>query len=74
VRRFWLHTLARLAWSLKDQRRWDEYWYVRRFLEEHRGSAEVDEVLSHRVFPRMLYRLKDRFASLRRRDSNAPAR
>lgn len=74
VRRFWLHTLARLAWSMKDQRRWDEYWYVRRFLEEHRGSAEVDEVLSHHVFPRMLYRLKDRFASLRRRDSSAPAR
>ncbi|MGH9463241.1 MAG: glycosyltransferase family 2 protein [Vicinamibacteria bacterium] len=74
VRQFWLQELARFAWSLKDQRRWDEYWYVRRFLEEHKGSTEVDEVLSHHVFPRMLYWLKDRFERLRPRDPNAPAR
>jgi glycosyltransferase involved in cell wall biosynthesis len=66
VRRYWVRALAQFAWSLKDQRRWDEYWYVRRFLEGHRGSPEVDEVLSHRVFPRLLYRMKDRFAKPRR--------
>jgi len=68
VRQTYLQVLARFAWSLKDQRRWDEYWCVRRFLEEHRGSTEVDEVLSHHVFPRMLYWLKDRFEKLRRRE------
>lgn len=71
VRQFWLQELARFAWTLKGQRRWDDYWYVRRFLEGHRGSAEVDEVLSHRVYPQLLYRLKDRLAWLRRRDSSA---
>lgn len=74
VRRFWLGELARFAWWLKDRRRWDDYWYVRHFLETHRGHAEVDEVLSCRVFPRLLYRLKDGFARLRRRHPGAPAR
>jgi glycosyltransferase involved in cell wall biosynthesis len=74
VRKFWLQVLARFAWSLKDQRRWNEYWHVRRFLEEHRGFTEVDEVLSYHVFPPMLYWLKDRFYSLRRRFPSAPAR
>lgn len=73
VRQYWLQELARFAWSLKDQRRWDDYWHVRRFLAGHRGYAEVDEVLSHHVYPRMLYRLKDGLARLRRRDSGAPA-
>jgi glycosyltransferase involved in cell wall biosynthesis len=73
VRLFWLRELARFAWKVKDQRRWDDYWYVRRFLEGHRGPAEVDEVLSYRVYPRMLYRLKDRLARLRRQESSASA-
>jgi glycosyltransferase involved in cell wall biosynthesis len=73
VRQHWLQELARFAWVLKDRRRWDDYWYVRRFLEGHRGNAEVDAVLSHRVYPRMLYRLKDRLAELRRRHSGVPA-
>lgn len=64
VRRMYLQVLTRLAWSLKDQRRWDEYWCVRRFLEGHRGSSEVEEVLSYHVYPRMLYWLKDKFAML----------
>ena len=65
VRQYWLRHLAQFAWSLKDQRRWDDYWHVRRFLEGHRGLSEVDEVLSYRTYPRILYRLKDHVARLR---------
>ena len=71
VRQYWLQELARFAWTLKDQRRWDDYWQVRRFLEDHRGAAEVDELLAHRVYPRILYRVKDRFARLRRQHGQA---
>jgi glycosyltransferase involved in cell wall biosynthesis len=71
VRQYWLQELARFAWSLKAQRRWDDYWQVRRFLEGHRGSPEVDELLAHRVYPRFLYRVKDRFGKPRRQHGQA---
>jgi glycosyltransferase involved in cell wall biosynthesis len=71
VREYWLQELARFAWTLKSERRWDDYWHVRRFLEGHRGAPEVDALLAHRVYPRILYHVKDRFSRLRRQHGQA---
>lgn len=51
--------LVSLAWSLKERRRWDDYWLLREFLTSFRGHNDVAVLLQNRIYPRFTYWLKD---------------
>ena len=62
IRRAAVQIVAWAARSAKWERRWDEYWMLRRHLVAYRDWPEARSVLDERTFPRWLYRVRDRFA------------
>ncbi len=54
-----LHQLSSLAWRLKAERQWSEYWCVRDFLRSYEGNESVDLVLNNRIYPSWIYGLAD---------------
>lgn len=59
VRRAALHIVAWAARNAKWERRWDEYWMLRRHLEEYRDWPEARGIVDERIWPRWLYRVRD---------------
>jgi len=59
IRQRWITNLAALAWQLKEERSWKDYWEVRQYLEKFHGDPRADSVLSNRIFPAWLYRIHD---------------
>ena len=55
VRNYWLREIALHAQSLKRERKWEDYWFVRDYLEAFRGHPSVDAVLADRVYPSWVY-------------------
>jgi glycosyltransferase involved in cell wall biosynthesis len=63
----WMLELSHLAWRLKAERHWTEYWQVRNYLEAHRGDPNVNLVLENKIFPRWAYFAQDLAVWIRRR-------
>lgn len=62
------HTLARLTVAARWKRDWPQYWMFRSFCALHwPGDGPRPAVLSERVWPELVYRLKDSLDRLRRR-------
>ncbi len=62
-----LRKVASAAWEYKAHRDWENYWTIREYLEQYRGTATVDLVLNNKIHPTWVYSWWDaarRFASL----------
>jgi glycosyltransferase involved in cell wall biosynthesis len=59
IRRAALHIVTWAARNAKWERRWDEYWMLRRHLAEYRDWPEARGILDERIWPRWLYRVRD---------------
>ena len=68
----WLGMLASDAWKFKNARNWRDDWRVRRFLEDHKGTPEVDTLLSNRIYHPLVYSVADRVKWPFRLASGAP--
>jgi glycosyltransferase involved in cell wall biosynthesis len=60
------HTLTGLALRARWKRNWPQYWFLRQFCDRH-WPAELPRpaVLTERVWPKLVYRLKDTLDQLR---------
>jgi glycosyltransferase involved in cell wall biosynthesis len=77
IREAWMARLILAARVAKWHRRWKRYWAIRSYLERHVQSPEVVALISERIVPEWIYRMKDlvygSVAGLRRRmGSRAP--
>lgn len=45
-------------------RQWDRYWRLREYARTLNWESQLPEVLSERIYPRVLYRLKDAYDSV----------
>jgi Glycosyl transferase family 2 len=62
IRRRGVEMVAWAARAAKWERRWDEYWVLRRHLAAYADWAEAAEVLGERILPRWAYWLRDRLS------------
>jgi glycosyltransferase involved in cell wall biosynthesis len=65
IRRIGVEAVAWAARSAKWERRWDEYWTLRRRLAAYEEWPEAAAVLTERIFPRWMYWLRDRLPGAR---------
>lgn len=67
-------TFVHLMVSARWQRRWDRYWTYRGLLNEHWQAGDpLPPALSERVWPRMVYRIKDAWDALVQRGEECHA-
>jgi glycosyltransferase involved in cell wall biosynthesis len=69
IRRASLECVIWAARHAKWERRWDEYWTLRRHLAAYRDWPEASRVVQERILPRWLYWVRDK---LSRRRSSLP--
>jgi hypothetical protein len=65
IKQGWAKRLVTKAKEAKWQRDWQRYWAIRKHLTSFPQYAEVQTLLTERVFPRWLYSLRDRLTRRR---------
>ncbi len=55
----WCDRLVDLAWSMKERRRWEEYYAFREHLKSISGNQRVDVLVANRLYPQFAYRVLD---------------
>ncbi len=61
IKQYWIKRLVKRADDAKWTRQWPHYWAIRRYLEQYRSLPEVAALVNERIYPPVLYRIKDRF-------------
>jgi glycosyltransferase involved in cell wall biosynthesis len=74
IRRVWVERLLTALRSARWERRWDDYWAIRRRLAAYADWPEVAGVVHERILPRWVYRVHDGLDRFRRRNSRQPIR